>query len=168
MSKYNRAFKINAAIRLSQASSRELGRELGVNSRQIRYWSEVYRLHGEEAFKHSYRPYTQRFKLGVIETMKSENWSLTYTSAFYDLSSPGILSGWLTRYTQLGSEGLISRQKGNKQMEKSLNSTQEKSPNKMSEEELINELEYLRAENAVLKKFKALAQEKKERTKKKR
>jgi transposase len=38
----------------------------------------------------------------------------------------------------------------------------------MTESELIDELEYLRAENSVLKKFDALLQEKRLRVKKKR
>ena len=168
MSKHKRIFKILTAIKAETYSSSELSRNFGVSGRQIRYWSAVYRIHGDNAFLHSERPYTKHFKLNVIETMFSENWSLTHTCAYFDLSSPGILSEWLKRYNQSGSDYLTPRRKGRPKMNKTPCTSQEKSPEDMSEQELRDELEYLRTENAVLKKFEALAQEKRNRTKKKR
>ncbi|WP_394182025.1 hypothetical protein [Marinomonas posidonica] len=47
-------------------------------------------------------------------------------------------------------------------------SSESKPAEQMTEKELREELEYLRAENAVLKKLKALAQAKQEQAKKKR
>ena len=168
MSKHKRIFKIHTAIKAEEFSSEELSRKLNVSGRQIRYWNEVYSIHGNNSFLSPGRPYTKLFKLHVIETMTNENWSLSYTSAFFDLSSPGILSVWLKRYNQSGSDNLTPKRKGNPQMAKTPDSHKDKSPESMTVQELRDELEYLRTENAVLKKFDALAREKQKRTKKKR
>ncbi|MGR5154901.1 helix-turn-helix domain-containing protein, partial [Photobacterium swingsii] len=80
----------------------------------------------------------------------------------------GILSVWLKRYREQGIQGLelqaIGRPPMKQQPQHPLKSDDEKTL-----EELKEELAYLRAENAVLKKLEELAQEKKRRqTKKKR
>ncbi|WP_068547899.1 helix-turn-helix domain-containing protein [Thalassotalea crassostreae] len=168
MSKHKRIFKIETAIKAEETSSIELSRKIGVSCRQIRYWGAVYRIHGSNAFQHPGLPYSKQFKLHVIKTMAEENWSLSYTSAYFDLSSSGILSAWLKRYNQSGSDNLTPKKIGRPKMAKTPNSHRGKSPESMSEEEMKEELEYLRAENAVLKKLEALAQEKRKRTKKKR
>ena len=90
----------------------------------------------------------------MIQRMKREGWSLTYTSAFFDLSSPGMLSEWVSAY----NSGKLTHLKPLRvNMPKSVKT---KSSKEMTEKELREELEYLRAENAVLKKWSALAQEK--------
>ena len=168
MSKHKRIFKIEIAIKVQETSSRELSRVSGVSSRQIRYWDAVYRIHGSNAFQHLGRPYSKHFKLHAITTMAHENWSLSYASAFFDLSSPGILYVWLKRYNESGSDNLTPKRKGKPKMAITPKPHRGKSPESMSEDEMREELEYLRAENAVLKKLEALAQEKRKRTKKKR
>ena len=123
-------------------------------SRQIRYWCLVFRIHGEDAFLHKQKPYTKEARLEVIQRMKRERWSLTYTSAYFDLSSPGMLSEWFSAYN---SGKLTHSEPIRIKMPKPVKA---KSSKEMTEKELREELEYLRAENAVLKKWNALAQEK--------
>ena len=96
--------------------------------------------------------------------MRRNNWSLGYTSAFFDLSSPGLLFQWQKLYCQYGITRLKPQKKGRPSVTN--NSSEQKSSESMTEKELREELEYLRAENAVLKKLKALAQAKKKKTKK--
>ena len=141
-------------------SSRALSLKFSVSSRQIRYWSFVYRLHGEHSFLHIQRPYSQAFKLNVINTMRTQGWSLTYTSAYFDLSSPGILSVWQKLYDNGGINYLTPRKQGRPRMKQ--RPSQPKPSEHMTEKELREELEYLRAENAVLKKLEALAQARKQ------
>lgn len=166
MSKYHRAFKLELAKYAQDMSSTELSRKFNVPSRQLRYWSFVYRLHGESSFLSANLPYHQSFKIKVLQAMEQNNWSLTYTSAYFDLSSPGILFQWQKLYAQGGIDSLKPNRKGRPRV-KNHSSTQKPSE-QMTEQELREELEYLRAENAVLKKLEALAQARKKKAKTKR
>lgn len=164
MSKYHRAFKLKLAQLAQKESSGVLGPEFEVRPNLIRYWALVYRLNGSNSFTHKQLPYELEFKLNVLETMKRNNWSLGYASAFFDLSSPGILFQWQKLYAQDGISRLNPRQKGRSHMTE--HSSNPKPSAEMTEKELREELDYLRAENAVLKKLEALAQAKKKKAKK--
>ncbi|MGS2722043.1 transposase [Paraglaciecola aestuariivivens] len=117
-----------------------------------------------DSFLHKQFPYTRDFKLEVLRTMRVESWSLSYTSAFFDLSTPGILYQWQKLYARDGLSRLTPRKKGRPRM--THHSPEPKPSGQMTEKELREELEYLRAENAVLKKLEALAQAKKKKAKK--
>ncbi|NVK75332.1 MAG: helix-turn-helix domain-containing protein [Oceanospirillaceae bacterium] len=164
MSKYHRAFKLKLAKLAQHESSRELGRKFGVSSGQIRYWSLVFQIHGIESFRHKGHPYSSHFKLNAVKSMQANQWSLAYCCAYYDLSSPGILFQWRSLYAREGTLRLTPRKKGKSNMNHS--STTPTPSEQMTEKELREELEYLRAENAVLKKLEALAQAKKKKAKK--
>ena len=98
--------------------------------------------------------------------MPAEGWSLRHTRAFFKLSSPGTLFVLLRNIEASGIEGLTPKKRG-KPAKKNV-PTIPKPITEMSESELLEELEYLRAQNDVLKKFNALTQKKKLRAKKKR
>lgn len=166
MSKHNRAFKLQLARYAQSQSSSVLSREFNVSSRQLRYWSFVYQLHGENSFLGAQLPYTQPFKVKVLQAMEQNNWSLTYTSAYFDLSSPGVLFQWQKLYAQGGITNLKPKKKGRPRVKN--HSSSPKPSEQMTEQELREELEYLRAENAVLKKLEALAQARKKKAKTKR
>ncbi|WP_210443925.1 helix-turn-helix domain-containing protein [Vibrio crassostreae] len=168
MSKYSRELKcIIAKQCLGGASSRDLAKQYSISSRQIRYWAQVFAIHGTDSFlptKHAASAQTKRKALNLMWT---NEWSLTHTSAVLNLSSPGILSVWLKRFNELGIKGLKMRHKGSPSMKQQPQRTT-KPDNEMTLEELKEELVYLRTENAVLKKLEELEQEKNRRTKKKR
>ena len=164
MSKYHRTFKLQLAKLTEYESSVELGRRFKLAANQIRYWSLVYRIHGLSSFLHSEYPYTSSFKVKVLTTMRENAWSLSHTSAHFDLSSPGILFQWQKLYSREGISRLTPKKKRRSRMKHK--SSDSKPSEKMTEEELREELDYLRAENAVLKKLEALAQAKKKQVKK--
>ncbi len=169
MSKYSRELKcILAKQCLSGVSSRLLAKQHSISSRQIRYWAQVFAIHGTDSFTPTAYASTAHTKLQALNLMWTNGWSLTHTSAVLNLSTPGILSVWLKRYRERGIQGLelqaIGRPPMKQQPQRPL-----KSDDENTLEELKEELAYLRAENAVLKKLEELAQEKKRRqTKKKR
>lgn len=163
MSRYERSFKLELAKRAQEESRIELSRTFKVSLGQIKYWSSVYQLHGLKSFLHSEYPYSFTFKMKVLAAMRNNNWSLAYTSAFFDLSTPGVLFQWQRLYSLEGVLRLRPRRKRRPRMKKIPCKT--KPSEKMTEAELREELDYLRAENAVLKKLEALAQEKKKRAK---
>ena len=166
MSKYNRAFKLKLAQLAQEESSRNLAPKFEVRSNLIRYWALVYRLNGADSFTHKQAPYTCKFKLNVLKTMRRNEWSLGYTSAYFDLSSPGILFQWQTLYAREGITRLRPKKKGRPRVTN--HSSTPKPSSEMTEKELREELDYLRAENAVLKKLEALAQARKKKAKTKR
>lgn len=160
MSKHSRTVKLELAKLMQCVSSAKLSKEFDVEASQIRYWSAVYNIHGDNSFLHPNKPYSKAFKLKVIKAMETNNWSIAYTSAYFDLSSSGILCQWVKRYSEGGSDSLIPKRKGRKLMTSKPRT--KKSSEQMSEQELRKELEFLRAENAVLKKLKALAQQRRQ------
>jgi len=166
MSKHHRTFKLKLAQLAQDNASRAIGKQFQVSSSQIQHWSQVYRIHGLKSFLHSGSPYSAEFKLQVLKTMEVNGWSISYTSAFYDLSTPGILFQWQKLYAHEGISRLKPRKKGRPSM--SDNASTPKPPEQMTEEELREELAYLRAENDVLKKLEALAQARKKKVKTRR
>lgn len=167
MSKYSRVLKLAVAKQLSNTSSGKLAVQYDLCPRLIRYWGAVYKIHGDKSFQHAGSPYSRKFKINAIETMISEDWTLGYASAFYDLSSQGVLSNWRKKFSD-GSITKVNPRCGDcNSMIKRPTSSKSKETLSMTEQELREELEYLRAENALLKKLEALSQIKKLQTKKK-
>ncbi len=80
--------------------------------------------------------------------MHENHWSITYTSIVYNMSSSGTISTWLTQFERFGLSGLQpkSRVEIENQKQEPVKPTEQ-----MSLEELREELEYRRAENAYLK-----------------
>ena len=95
--------------------------------------------------------------------MRRNEWSLSHTIAYFDLSSPGILFQWQKLYAHEGITRLKPQKKGRPRVTN--HSSTPKPSAEMSEKELREELDYLRAENAVLKKSEALAQARKKKAK---
>ncbi|CCO58415.1 putative transposase [Vibrio nigripulchritudo] len=168
MSKYSRALKCSIAKQYLQgeSSSQELSRLHSIPSRQIRYWAQVFDIHGSQAFTpHGFAKNAQT-KLQALKHIWTNGWSISHTSAVLNFSSSGMLAVWLKQYERDGFQGL-ERSRGRPAMSKPP-FIQNKSDDEKTLEELKEELAYLRAENAVLKKLEELEQEKHRRTKKKR
>ena len=166
MSKHHRVFKLKLARLFQEESSRALALKYKVNSSLICYWAQVYSLNGINSFIHKQYPYSCEFKLHVLKTMATNHWSLSYTSAYFDLSSPGILFQWQKLYARDGITRLKPQKKGRPRVTN--HSSTPKPSEQMTEKELRDELEYLRAENAVLKKLEALAQARQKKAKTRR
>ena len=108
MSKYNRELKRTIAKEYLEngLSSHQLAARYSIESRQIRYWGQVYVIHGSHSFEPSTHPRTAEFKFQALTSMWTKQWSITHTSAHLNLSSPGILPTWLKRYNEEGMDGL--------------------------------------------------------------
>ncbi|OTP86731.1 transcriptional regulator, partial [Gilliamella apicola] len=106
-------------------------------------------------------------RLQALKLMWTNNWSLGHTSAMLNLSSPGLLFVWLDRYYKKGFRGLEYRSRGRPCMKRTRIEPSH-SDDEKTIEALKEEIAYLRAENAVLKKLEELKQAKRQQTKKKR
>ena len=176
MSKYSIDFKtivVNYHIEKG-GGARSTAVHFGIDHSTVRKWYKAYQLHGLFAFSKRSMIYTVEEKLKVLQRMEEEDWSTRQTCAFFNIPTRSTVKTWLKRYNEGGAEALINRRRGRPMTKPKKNPrpkktapTPEKSVAGMNPDELRQELEYLRAENAYLKKLDALVQEKRSASKKK-
>ena len=103
--------------------------------------------------------YTGEFKQMVVETMRKELLSYQETARRFEVRSDTQVKNWERIYLEEGPEGLCIERRGRKSTGR---------PKKLKpevEENLIAEVQRLRAENAYLKKLRALVLEEERRGK---
>ena len=94
--------------------------------------------------------YTPEFKIKVVETMHREKLSYRETARQFDICDHDRVAAWERIYLEEGAEGLYAERRGRKSTGR---------PPKIKKEDLIAEVQRLRAENAYLKKLNALVAE---------
>ena len=98
--------------------------------------------------------YTPEFKIKVVETMQNEKLSYMETARQFDIpQGDKTVAKWERIYLEEGKDGLYVERRGRKSIGR---------PPKLKkevEEDLIAEVQRLRAENAYLKKLNALVSE---------
>ena len=94
--------------------------------------------------------YTPEFKIKVVETMHREKLSYRETARQFDISNSRV-TAWERIYIEEGADGLYAERRGRK--------STGRPPKIKKEEDLIAEVQRLRAENAYLKKLSALVAE---------
>jgi len=170
--KYTIDFKLEViAYVLGGVGATTVAKHFGIPSETtVKTWVRLYQAHGEQSLYPRHKTiWTPAQKLRVLRRMWTEGWSINQTSTFFNIPSPSTVWTWQERYEACGFDGLKDRGRGRPPMKKPTISNQRGRPaSDMTPEELREELEYLRAENAVLKKLEALLREKTARTKKKR
>ena len=105
------------------------------------------------------KKYTGEFKQMVVETMRKELLSYQETARRFEVRSDTQVRSWERIYLEEGPEGLYIERRGRKSTGR---------PKKLKpevEEDLIAEVQRLRAENAYLKKLRALVLEEERRRK---
>ena len=98
--------------------------------------------------------YTSEFKQEVVETMMREKLSYRETARLYDISDDKRVAAWERIYLEEGPEGLYIERRGR--------GSRGRPPKQLKpevEEDLLAEVQRLRAENAYLKKLNALVAE---------
>ena len=94
--------------------------------------------------------YTPEFKIKVVETMHREKLSYRETARQFDIPNSRV-TAWERIYLEEGADGLYAERRGRK--------STGRPPKIKKEEDLIAEVQRLRAENAYLKKLNALVAE---------
>ncbi|WP_392388515.1 IS3 family transposase [Cupriavidus campinensis] len=144
-----------------QAGYGEIAKRHEIDSGTVRRWVAGYRLHGAASIKRKYTHYSAEFKLAVLKWMRSQRLSHREVAAWFDIRNFGAIGIWERQYDAGGIEALSSRPKGRPR--KMSPPTPKAKPPKPSgdrtrtREELIDELNYLRMENAYLKKLDGLS-----------
>jgi transposase len=132
-------------------------------------WVAFYRSHGTDAFTRKYTSYSADFKLAALEHMWKNKLSYAATAAIFNIRGQCYLGIWERSFRDGGIDALQPRPRGrpknmpetdNKNTPTHNTPTPVTAPDDESRtrEELVTELNYLRMENAYLKKLKALVQ----------
>jgi transposase-like protein len=102
--------------------------------------------------------YTGEFKQKVVETMRREGLSYDETARKFDVPHSRVTS-WERIYLEEGKEGLYVERRGRACAADGTQKGRKPNFDKKVEEDLIGEVQRLRAENAYLKKLNALVTE---------
>lgn len=158
--KYNYEIRLKAVKLVLEGglSVREAGCHLGCGRSQVHLWVTLFERHGLTGLKLRHGSYSAEFKLSVLKHMHQNHLSLLETAVHFGIPGPFVIRQWERLYQNQGAEGLRRKpQRRRPAMSKS--KTKKVKLKTTPHEELLKELEYLRAENAYLKKLQALVEE---------
>lgn len=135
--------------------------EVGVSS--LRKWVAAYQVHGVAGIQQKHRMlYSPEFKAEVLQRVRDEDLSYRQAAALFNIRHFNIIGKWERAYERDGMAGLIPYQlQHHKTMMKEIISqptTQPSNDEARTRQELLDELSFLRLENAYLKKVSALVQ----------
>ena len=131
---------------------------------QVIKWSRIYDSLGEAGLEHGRETLNIDQRLELIRRVENGE---SYSSVAYSAGvEKYLLIKWHRICTESGIDGLKSLKRGRPSMNKKRPVNKEDSDK--TKEELLEELEYVRAENEYLKKLSALVQERKAREQKKK
>lgn len=103
--------------------------------------------------------YTIDFKLKVLRAIDNEHLSLHQAYVKFNIPTRSIIAKWQQDFSNFGVEGLQSKPIGRPKSMSNIKRKKHKSEKLLTrEEELLQEIESLRCENALLKKLQALIQ----------
>lgn len=163
---YNKAFKLQVVQHYlqSEASLHQTARHYDVDHSLTRRWVALYQHHGVRGLEPAtHDRYSTSFKLLVLECVAREGLTDRQAEARFNLRSTGLISKWLVQYHngQL-TKPLPKTERAALMVKKSIELPSNESPDRyLSQDELLEKLAYLRAENAYLKKLEALIREEK-------
>lgn len=135
-----------------------VARRYGIEGTMLRRWALWYQTHGLAGLERKTGQYSAEFKLRVLQHMWDNSLSYTQVAAVFNVRNTLSIASWERRYNVGGLQALgHSRRSLRTQMPAP--TVKPKSPpddDQRSREDLLKELEFLRMENAYLKKVDAL------------
>ena len=168
MTKHSQAFKQQVVEHyLSRTVGyKSVARLFGIDHSTVRQWIAAFNQQGSDGLciKTTKTFYSLEFKLDVVHAIVDDGLSLREAQQRFCLRQKSMVHRWLRLYESGGIDALQPKPKGRaKQMPKPKAKNPQTNTTKADRDkthaELLKELEYLRAENAFLKKLDALIQE---------
>jgi transposase len=153
---YEKKLRLVLLVVREHHSIKQLAKSNGMHHEQLRRWVSRYEAYGAEGLGSHRFKYDVDFKMSVLRYMHENRLSLKDTAVKFMIPAESTILQWDRLYAQEGLAGLSRDNRG--KMKKPKQSLRPK-PVKTKEEEFQAELEYLRAENAYLKKLRALVEE---------
>ncbi len=132
----------------------------GIADTSVKRWIRFYIKFGNEGLlpKSRNTNYSLTFKLKVLQAIEKKSLSLGKACLTFNIPASSTILTWQRQYLKDGLAGLELKPKG-RPIAMNFKRKQRKTNKPLTkEEELLKELEYLRAENEILKKFNALVQ----------
>jgi transposase len=166
--KHTEQFKLSVVQRYLDGPDgfTKLGRELGLSTTALRNWVSRYQQHGIAGLsRRTWRRHSDDFKLKVLQHMWENGLSYRETAVVFNLPNSNRVAEW-DRHHKSGISVQMQRLRIPSPMKKPTIPSVHLDDKERSQKDLIEELKYLRAENAVLKKLNALAESKKAALKK--
>ena len=133
----------------------------GISDSVVEMLVAQYRQNGLEGLHHRNGSYSGNFKLHVLQYQQEHNLSDTKTAIYFKIPSRGTICSWRKKYL-LGGYELLSRDRRGNPKNMATKKTKKNTEPKTELEKLKEEVEWLRMENAILKKLNALIQEEEE------
>ncbi|MFR0780532.1 MAG: IS3 family transposase [Zhenhengia sp.] len=157
MSKYSYEQKLKIVLFVvdQHHSIEYTSKYFGVPYTPIKRWVKRYEIHGAQGLVMKKHSYSGDFKQHVIEYMHENHLSFMEAAALFGIPSETTISKWSQIYHKEGPQALYRENRGRSRNMPS-NKQTKPNPSQMSNEELLNELEYLRMENEYFKKVKCL------------
>lgn len=167
MIRHSEQFKLSVVERylVGLEGYRRVGTHFGLAPAMVRRWVSRYQLYGAAGLAQRGGNFSPEFKLSVLQHMWDNSLSQTKVALLFDVRNTASIGIWEARYRSGGIDALARSSR--KEPDKMDAPTVKPSPaadSERSREDLLKEVEYLRMEVAVLKKFQALAQSKKNPT----
>ena len=166
LSQYSEQYKLAVVEHYQNTSDgyKLTAKHFGLDHATVRTWVKVYQQHGLPGLRPTHGYYSQSFKLTVLEDILHHQLSICAAAAKYNVPYHTTVAAWLKRYEQKGVQGLAVRRAPpgrlkplvHQRMPKAL-SQPPASP--APDQRLQEQLQYLRAENAYLKKLNTLVAE---------
>lgn len=162
MEKYSEQTKLDAvkAYRSGQLGLTATAKQMNVGVSSLRKWVAGYRANGVAGVQTKVREfYNLEFKLAVLQRARDENLSNRQAAAVFNIRNFNIIAAWERAYEADGMAGLVPRRTGRRKSPTEPDSAplpQVPVDTTRSREDLLDELNSLRAENAYLKKVRAL------------
>ncbi len=139
-------------------------KHFGVARSSVRKWVASYQVHGAESLIKRRTSYTAEFKIFVVQHMQKQGLSLLATAIHFNIPSLSSILQWQRLYNA-GNLTVLARNRQPKMntptSAPTTSSDTAKPADTRTREELLDEVEYLRAEVAYLKKLDALIRAKK-------
>jgi transposase len=149
--------------------ARVIANQSVVPLRMLYRWIFLYRHLGAQGLAAKQNgSYSPAFKRKVLRSIEKHGLSLPQACVKFSLGSDAMIIDWKRKFEEFGLAGLVNKPKGIKLMEKPKYAKKLKFKHPLTrEQELLLELQSLRAENALLKKLQALIQAEEEANKRK-